>query len=231
MYAMPRPRIALDADGNGPKRAAGRPKLILAPEAPPEPKSAPKSAPQRARAAPIPRPGLVNGADVNYYVGDEVCFTRMFGLSTLFVVVPETKTFCVSVPFILGLASSNKSYHKQISHIYLAANRTYRSKDNVEWEEVISELLDAKFYVSLEINWMQARDFVDWNALENTFFCLVMRYSLPNVERFRNAAVRIDDDFNGTNGGVWTHSMSDLTVPESPNFTPWGWFSKDKPIK
>jgi len=161
--------------------------------------------------------------NTNYFIGTEVENTRTKGLKTLFVVGLQ------EVNQILSIANMNNC-----QAIYFGANHSFAIKKNSDkewlpWEKMIKEVLNtSKFWCLFDFDVKYQLSFLDTGLAENIKMIPVVSVKIPYIEQLGyNAVIKIDDmDFNKSNPGVWTHSVQDITYPDS--FTHWDDYRNDE---
>ncbi len=164
---------------------------------------------------------------ITFFIGTEVEHTPMHGERTLFVVgTPDKAT-------IVQYAVDN-----EIKHIYCGANQSFDVKRMIDgyyhiersdaWENMVSFLLKAGFWVTLDID----IEFTEW-MLECSFsqhnrFIPMLSAKIPYIDQLNyNACLKLDDkDFDKTNPGVWTHRVHDLK--DKQLFTDWSKYTQDE---
>ena len=168
--------------------------------------------------------GIKEGVD--YFTGIEVEKSPAFDKQTLFVVGIK--------PFrdIIKLASRNNC-----DHVYLGANHSFHisgqwgtQEETEGWEEMITELLKAGFWVTLDYD-VRHHEYVletSWNEHEQ--FISMISVKLPYIGQLNyNACIKIDDsDFKASNPGTWVYYASELK--DRKKFTSWEDYGKDQPI-
>ena len=165
-------------------------------------------------------------SDVEYFVGKEVEKTPAYDKDTLFVVGIK--------PYrdIIKLATRNNC-----DHVYLGANQSFSvtgefgtQEETEGWDEMITELLKAGFWVTLDYD-VKHHDFVIESGYnEHDQFISMISVKLPYVEQLNyNACIKIDDsDFRASNPGVWVYYANELK--DRNKFTAWEEYEKDQPI-
>lgn len=158
--------------------------------------------------------------DVVYFVGPEVETTPAYGMKTLFVVG------------VRGVAQMvEKATEHNCKHIYLGANRSFQK--NKLWSDIIPELIDAGFKVTLDYP-VEAQGFVvellDPAYSNHPSFIPMVSCILPGVETFsKQMTIKIDDTgFEEANTGVWCLNASELL--DVNRFTGWNEYVHDEVI-
>lgn len=160
---------------------------------------------------------------VTYFVGDEVEHTIAYGKRTLFVVgiVPFSK--CID------LAKWNNC-----DHIYFGTSQSFNPatyEDWTKWDEMITEVLDAGYWVTLDFDVKHA-DLIHENGwCENDKFIPMISVKLPAIKLYNyNATLKIDDiTWGHSNPGVWTHQLHDLM--DKSKYTYWDQYTNDTTIE
>lgn len=153
-----------------------------------------------------------------YFVGPEVETTPACGMKTLFVVGVR------SVAQMIEKATEN-----DCKHIYLGANRSFQK--NKLWGDIVPELIDAGFKVTLDYP-ISSADFVvelfdETKIANHPDFIPMISAIVPKVETFsKNLTIKIDDvGFEDTNTGVWCLPIRELL--DSNRYTPWSEYVND----
>lgn len=157
--------------------------------------------------------------EVVYAVGPEVEHTPVFGSKTLFV------NGIRSVSQMIEFAETN-----HCKHICLGAFNSFQK--NKKWGDIISELLASDIHVSIHYP-ADAHDFIlenlDLQIWGHPHFIPVIVVKLPQVLALsKNLMLKIDDDRNGVNTGVWTSPMRE--VLDSNRFATWSDYDNIMPI-
>lgn len=155
--------------------------------------------------------------------GDPVCFsgkeikkTRHWGQNTLAVTGKES-------------ADAIQSQAEQVgaTHIYIGADRSFRAC--TEWKEVITQLLDSGYEVTLDYPVWQHYDVEQamGDVMLHPRLTPLISVEIPYAARLNpNTTIKIDDvDGGHTNPGIWCHSLTDLLCEET--FTPWNQYGED----
>lgn len=162
--------------------------------------------------------GVSQGVDM--FVGAEVEHSPFYGTKTLFVANPN-----ITVSEIVANANALDA-----EHIYLAANQSFDIDLLHSYKDDILSLTSAGFKVTIDIDSRHYEDFVDLD-IESDLFCLMVSVKLPNIKKFKNLTVKLDDaDFNLSNDGVWAAPVTVLLSKLKNNFTSWDRYSKDQII-
>lgn len=171
------------------------------------------------------RPGY---SEINFFVGDEVEHTPVYGWKTLFVVgVHDPQTVLAVV----------KNHGHNIQHIYFGANQSFpalATNDGEgwrEWEYMIQTCLDYGFMCTLDLDVAQVEGLLESGLVEHNNFIPMISVKIPYIRQLGyKATLKIDDrNFQATNPGVWCHSLHDLQKREV--FTDWSKYTQDEVIK
>lgn len=161
--------------------------------------------------------------DINYFVGEEVEHTPMFGRRTLFVVGVQP------VQEILVQAFNNNC-----PHIYLGANQSFdpdSEEELAKWVSMAQALLSNNIWVTLDFDIKHCEKIAFSGITRYNNFIAMISAKIPYIDGFNyNTMVKVDDiGFNKTNTGVWCHNLHDL---QSRNhFTHWEKYTNDQVIK
>ena len=158
-----------------------------------------------------------------YFIGTEVERTAMYGERTLFVVGVQP------VDKIASILNEHK-----LRHVYLGTSQSFTPKDYDDWKAwdyMITELLDAGYWVTLDFGVEYADTFNEEGWSEYNTFIPMISVKLPYIRQFGyNATLKLDDrDFRATNPGVWCHSLHALQRRSA--FTDWSKYTKDEVLK
>jgi hypothetical protein len=166
--------------------------------------------------------------NIDLFIGQEVEHTPAYGQKTLFVVGLQ------DVNKILEILTNHTSQH--ITHVYFGANMSfphllvndYRWQD---WENMITQVLDAGYMCTLDINIACVEGLAESSLCENNNFIPMISAKIPYIRLLNyNATLKIDDkDFDATNPGVWCHSVHALQ--KRSVFTDWSKYTKDEVIR
>jgi hypothetical protein len=161
-----------------------------------------------------------------YFTGIEIERTPAFGMKTLFVVGPQPVKEII-----------NNAEEKQVNHIYLGANHSFKvdlTKNNQNeiksWSNIIHNLVDKNYWITLDYDVRYYQWVLDCNFNEYEKFISQISVKLPNISKLNNnACIKVDDiGFNSTNSGVWVHKVNKLL--DKNNFTSWPEYKNDEPI-
>lgn len=156
--------------------------------------------------------------EVKIFIGEELESSVAKGLPTLFVVGAQPRELIVY----------NLKKYDHVSHVYLAANKSFSVNNLDYYIGLIRELTAKKVYVTVDY---PASEYVTcFHAFKefhnNSFFVPMINVEMPNFHKMPNVAVRIDDiDFNKTNPGVWVLRHETIAGPDF--FTPWSDYDSD----
>lgn len=163
-------------------------------------------------------------SSVSVFIGKEVESSAAFGLSTLFL-VPGELTSEEMIEEILAHAH-------EVDHVYLNANHVDVIETGFDIIEVMRCVESSSIpYMTLEV--------FSWSSelinLLDEFPKLLFNISIqiPYIETYsKRIALKIDDtDFENSNIGVWTSTVSSLLDMDPMKFTPWTAYTQDKIIK
>ena len=157
---------------------------------------------------------------VKFFTGVEVEATPVKGCKTLFVVGLADKE-----EIIMHYENSGAT------HIYFGADLSFTAESNtVKWLLMMAPFLNRLIPCTLDMCIIQAAK-VNKHIIKTNCAALIplIRMPMPNLDNFNaNTTIKIDDHWNGSNGGVYCAKLDSLTVAH--NFTPWSAYSKDEPI-
>ena len=157
---------------------------------------------------------------VKFFTGLEEEATPVKGCKTLFVVGLATKE-----EILLHYESSGAT------HIYFGADSSFTVESNtVKWLLMMAPFLNRLIPCTLDMCVAQAQEVNNLIIKTNcpTLIPLI-RVPMPNLDNLNaNTTIKIDDYWNGSNGGVYCAKLDSLTVAQ--NFTPWSAYTKDEPI-
>lgn len=147
-----------------------------------------------------------------YFIGTEVERTAMYGERTLFVVGVQPVDKIVS---IINEQNSYTDTSKHIRHIYLGTSQSFTPANNDDWRawnKMITELLDAGYWVTLDFGVEYADTLHEEGWCESNTFIPMISVKIPYIKLYNyNATLKIDDTTWGhSNPGVWCHSLHDL---------------------
>lgn len=167
------------------------------------------------------------GPDLRFYMGEDVCRGTRLGHMTLFVRGVQSKND-------IGREVHRRRLNgKRITHVYLGAQGTFEEEECISFFDLAHALLVIGYLVTLEIPYEYAKRHavqeIPADLLASDRFSLVVRLHWPRVRELGvNATMLLSDNFLGSNGGVWTMPIADLTKDEA--HTPWRWFHADVPF-
>jgi hypothetical protein len=99
--------------------------------------------------------------DINFFIGNEVEHTPVFGMRTLFVTGVQHEQV---IEHILGDQNCLLDKTKHIKHIFFGANHSFNPNgydEHKQWEEMITYFLDQGYWCSLDIPLNQVEEFND----------------------------------------------------------------------
>ena len=158
--------------------------------------------------------------DIKLFIGTEIEHTPAYGKRTLFLARND-----LTVEQITELAQQN-----DCEAVYFGANRSYMHSHGTQLSQ-IQRLLKAGFWITVDyphsIHPAVKQKFNSvWKDPKFIPFCSLI---FPDTEQDSNLCFKVDDiDFNKTNPGVWTMSMTDFK--KQAGFTSWDEYKKDEPI-
>lgn len=159
----------------------------------------------------------------DYFIGTEVEYTAMKGEKTLFIVgVKETHE-------IIKHALAHG-----IRHLYFGTSQSFKPETEIEWTawtHMIRELLDKKFWCTLDFDVEYAEQVLDMGLDEYDNYISMISVKLPYMRQFNyNATVKLDDTTWGhSNPGVWCHSLHSLQ--NRSVYTDWKDYKGDEPVE
>lgn len=154
--------------------------------------------------------------NAKYFIGSEIEHTGAFSKKTLFLIGEQQLTE------IIALAKEHK-----IPHIFLTGNQSYNN--NTDYNILAKSLLDAGYWVTLDYP-LEAHQHLLKNlsqyVWQHRLFVPMVSCKLNNLDKCgNNLTVKIDDNFNGSNGGVWCWNRQALL--DSNRFTSWDEYAAD----
>ena len=159
----------------------------------------------------------------DYFVGIEVENTTMKGEKTLFIVgVKETHDII------------KRALAHGIRHLYFGTSQSFTPDSEVEWTawtHMIRELLDKKFWCTLDFDVEYAEQVLEMGLDEYDNYISMISVKLPYIKQFNyNATLKVDDiTWGHSNSGVWCHPLHDL---QSRNvYTDWKDYKGDENIE
>ena len=159
----------------------------------------------------------------DYFIGTEVENTAMKGEKTLFIVgVKETHE-------IIKHALAHG-----IRHLYFGTSQSFKPETEIEWTawtHMIRELLDKKFWCTLDFGVEHAAEVLEMGLDEYDNYISMISVKLPYIRQFNyNATVKLDDTTWGhSNPGVWCHSLHSLQ--NRSVYTDWKDYKGDEPVE
>ena len=161
--------------------------------------------------------------NINFFYGEEVEHTPVYGKYTLFV---------VGLHSVEDIAKHLSTGSQPVEHIYFGANQSFPNLPVDDqrwshWESVIGYFLDLGYWCTLDVDISCAEGLCEGSLVEHNRFVPMISAKLPYIRLLGyNATLKIDDrDFEATNPGVWCHSVHDLMNKEK--FTDWSKYDKD----
>ena len=158
--------------------------------------------------------------NIRVFSGIEIEHTPAYGKRTLFLARND-----LTVDQIKEFAHTNNC-----EAIYYGANRTYMHSHGMQLSQ-IQTLLKEGFWITVDYPFalhlaVKQKFNSVWNNPKFIPFCSLI---FPDTEQDSNLCFKVDDvDFNKTNPGVWTMSMTDFK--KQAGFTQWDEYKKDEPI-
>jgi len=159
----------------------------------------------------------------DYFIGTEVENTAMKGEKTLFVVgVKETHDII------------KRALAHGIRHLYFGTSQSFtpeKETDWIAWTHMIRELLDKKFWCTLDFDVEYANEVLEMGLDEYDNYISMISVKLPYIRQFNyNATLKLDDNTWGdTNPGVWCHSLHELQ--DRTVYTDWKDYKGDENIE
>lgn len=159
----------------------------------------------------------------DYFIGIEVENTAMKGEKTLFIVgVKETHE-------IIKHALANG-----VRHLHFGTSQSFKPKTDSEWSawtHMIQELLDKKFWCTLDFGVEYAEQVLEMGLDEYDNYISMISVKLPYIRQFNyNATVKLDDiTWGHSNSGVWCHSLHSLQ--RRSVYTDWKDYKGDEPVE
>ena len=158
----------------------------------------------------------------DYFIGTEVEQTTMYGEKTLFVVGVKEVNDIVERALAHG-----------IRHLYFGTSQSFKPKKDLEWTawtHMIRELLEKKFWCTLDFDVKYAHDVLEMGLDEYDNYISMISVKLPYIRQFNyNATLKLDDNTWGdTNSGIWCHSLHKLQ--DRSVYTDWKDYKGDENI-
>lgn len=166
------------------------------------------------------------------FVGIEHEHTVAFGRTTLFIIGCRSPS---DIRMLLDAAQEEvlriMPRAEGISHISYGANWSFNGQEMNKWEESIEFALNEGFWCTLAFRPAHIPLVQMTGMCRHAHFIPLLCVRIPKVAALGpNAALKIDDiSFNGTNAGVWCHSIH--TLMHGDYFTPWSWYAEDQIIE
>lgn len=174
------------------------------------------------------RPGHNNAA---MFLGTEVEHSPAYKMKTLFVIGVQSIENIEKI-----LDDPYTQVDKKIEHIYFGANQSFptgraTSSDWIRWENMIMPFIGRGYWCTLDIDVSEVEGLLETALPEYHKFIPMISVKLPYIQQLGyNATIKLDDqDFAGSNPGVWCHSLHDLT--NRSTFTDWSQYTNDEVIK
>ena len=164
-----------------------------------------------------------------YFFGIEVEHTPMKDEITLFV---------VGVRPVDEIAKHINNYNNsalvKCNHVYLGTSQSFHPSSNEEWDawdKMITELLDAGYWVTLDFGVEYAEEIHEEGWCESNTFIPMISVKLPYIKLYNyNATLKIDDTTWGhSNPGVWCHPLNELLKRDV--YTDWKDYVGDEPVE
>jgi hypothetical protein len=159
----------------------------------------------------------------DFFIGTEVEHTAMYGEKTLFIVgVHETHEII------------KRALNHGVRHLYFGTSQSFKPEKDLEWvawTHMIRELLDKKFWCTLDFDVKYAHDVLEMGLDEYDNYISMISVKLPYIRQFNyNATLKLDDNTWGdTNSGVWCHSLHNLQ--DRSVYTDWKDYKGDEPVE
>jgi len=156
--------------------------------------------------------------EAEFIIGREHRKTPAYGMQTL--------TCPVQAEF-KHIDSIKPAHCKHLSFGPIPKTETSKAQI-IKWTSIVRLYLEAGNWCTLEI------DIAHWDLIQETAlvnyprFVLLVKLPLANVDKIGyNACIVIDDnEFGGSNGGVWTHELHNLR--QRQYFTRWDDYHGDR---
>lgn len=158
----------------------------------------------------------------DFFVGTEVEHTAMYGEKTLFIVgVHETHEII------------KRALNHGVRHLYFGTSQSFKPEKDLEWvawTHMIRELLDKKFWCTLDFDVKYAHEVLEMGLDEYDNYISMISVKLPYIRQFNyNATLKLDDTTWGdTNPGIWCHSLHNLQ--DRSVYTDWKDYKGDENI-
>ena len=159
----------------------------------------------------------------DFFIGIEVEHTAMYGEKTLFIVgVHETHEII------------KRALAHGVRHLYFGTSQSFHPKEEIEWAawtHMIRELLDKKFWCTLDFGVEHAAKVLEMGLDEYDNYISMISVKLPYIRQFNyNATLKLDDNTWGdTNSGIWCHSLHKLQ--DRSVYTDWKDYKGDENIE
>lgn len=157
--------------------------------------------------------------DAQFFIGGEVEHSAAFSKKTLFVIGEQP------LDKIIAAAKENN-----VQHIFLTANQSY--SDSIDYNTVAIALLDLVYWVTIDYPLTaHARmlSHLSPGVWQSRLFVPMISCKIPGIAIANsNLTIKIDDNFNGVNGGVWCWNQQALL--DSNRFTEWKEYADDSVI-
>jgi hypothetical protein len=159
----------------------------------------------------------------DFFIGIEVEHTAMYGEKTLFIVgVHETHEII------------KRALAHGVRHLYFGTSQSFKPETEIEWTawtHMIRELLDKKFWCTLDFGVEHAAEVLEMGLDEYDNYISMISVKLPYIRQFNyNATLKLDDNTWGdTNPGIWCHSLHKLQ--DRSVYTDWKDYKGDENIE
>ena len=158
----------------------------------------------------------------DYFIGTEIEHTAMLGEKTLFIVGIKPVNDIIERALAHG-----------IRHLYFGTSQSFTPKTPQAWSawtKMIKELLDKKFWCTLDFDVKYAEQLLECRFDEYDNYISMISVKLPYIKQFNyNATIKLDDTTWGhSNSGVWCHSLHSLQ--DRSVYTDWKDYKGDEPV-
>ena len=159
----------------------------------------------------------------DYFIGTEVENTAMKGEKTLFIVGVKEVNEIVEHALAHG-----------IRHLYFGTSQSFTPENDLAWTawtHMIQELLDKKFWCTLDFGVEYAEQVLNMGLDEYDNYISMISVKLPYIKQFNyNATLKVDDiTWGHSNSGVWCHPLHDLQNRDV--YTDWKDYKGDENIE
>lgn len=157
--------------------------------------------------------------NADFFIGSEVEHTPAFSKKTLFVIGNQ------SIDDIIALAKEHN-----VAHVFLTANQSFDI--GIDYNITATALLSAGYMVTIDYP-VQFHDellsSLNSSIWQNRKFIPLVSCKISDIDKCgNNLTVKIDDTFNGSNGGVWCWDKQALL--DNNRFTDWNNYAGDEVI-